>query len=354
MGLEGYPDRLLRNNDDGTFTDVTESAGVMEKKPYLYGFTPVFEDFDDDGLLDLYVPNDSCPNYLFHNLGEGKFREEAVPAGVAFREDASVQASMGIAVGDYDQDGRMDIFLTHWYHDYNTLYHNEGRLVFTDRSYQVGLAAPSLERVSWGTFFFDWDNDGDLDLFVANGHTYPPFATESAGYRQPNMLFANRGDGHFDDVSAQMGADFLVVKVSRGAAYADVDNDGDLDIFVTDLDDPPTLLRNQLANGNHFISIRLRRAAGNRDALNARVAIRVGERTQLFSVRSGGSFLSDCDRRVFCGLGSSPTVDRIEVVWPDGAVERWQDIPGDRFIELTQGDREVRPQRLPGVRASAR
>jgi len=336
LGLGGYPDSFFRNNGDGTFTDVTRAAGLMEKEPY-YGFTPIFEDFDLNGTLDLFVPNDSCPNYLYRNLGNGRFVEEGVMDGVAYSEDGRSQASMGVAVGDYDADGLMDIFLTHWYGDYNTLYHNEGSLRFTDLSYESGLAAPSLPMVSWGTFFFDYDNDGDLDLFVANGHTYPHFANDKAGYKQPNMLFLNDGQGHFENASARMGEDFLRAKVSRGAAYADIDEDGDLDIFVTELDEPPTLLRNNLDNGNHHLAILLRGTKSNRDALGSRLEIVAGGKHQYWSIRSGGSFLSDNDRHAFFGLGKNDRVESLKVTWPTGAVQEWHDLAVDQSITITEG-----------------
>jgi len=345
MGLAGYPDSFFRNNGNGTFTDITRESGLMEKEPY-YGFTPVFEDFDQNGTLDLFVPNDSCPNYLYRNLGNGRFVEEGTISGVAYSEDGRSQASMGVAIGDYDQDGLMDLFLTHWHNDYNTLYHNEGNLQFTDRSHESGMVRTSLDVVSWGTFFFDYDNDADLDLFVANGHTYPPFADKPQGYRQSNQMYLGDGHGGFEEVSERMGEDFLRPKVSRGAARADIDNDGDLDIFITELDDPPTLLRNDLDNGNHFVSILLHGTISNRDAFGSRIEVEAGGRRQIWTVRCGGSFLSHHDMRAFFGLGALDTIDVLRVIWPTGARQEWKDVAADAFVAITEGDDTLRPQRL--------
>jgi hypothetical protein len=344
-GFRGYPDSFFRNDGDGTFTDVTLEAGLMEKEPF-FGFTPTFEDFDLNGTLDLFVPNDSCPNYLYRNLGNGRFINEGTIAGIAFGEDGRAQASMGVAIGDIDQDGLMDIFLTHWFNDYNALFRNEGSLMFTDRSFKSGVGRSSIAYVSWGTFFFDYDNDADLDLFVANGHTYPVADEMVEGYKQKNMLYLNDSTGQFEEVSDRMGEDFLQAKVSRGAAYADVDNDGDLDIFITELDDPPTFLRNDLDNGNHFLSLRLRGTTSNRDALGSRIELVAGGKRQFWSLRSGGSFLSHHDMRAFFGLGASERADRLKITWPDGKVQEWSDVPADRFIEIIEGDARLHPQRL--------
>jgi hypothetical protein len=345
MGLAGYPDSFFRNDGHGFFTDVTRQSGLMEKEPY-FGFTPTFEDFDRNGTLDLFVPNDSCPNYLYRNLGNGRFTEEGTIAGVAYSEDGRAQASMGVAIGDYDLDGMIDLFLTHWHNDYNTLFHNEGDLQFSDRSHETGLVRASLDVVSWGTFFFDYDNDADLDLFVANGHTYPPFADKPQGYKQANQLFLGDGQGGFEEVSDLMGAEFLRAKVSRGAARADVDNDGDLDIFITELDEAPTLLRNDLDYRNHFVSVLLRGTASNRDALGSRIEVEAGGRRQIWTVRCGGSFLSHHDMRAFFGLGELDTIDVLRVIWPTGEEQEWTEVPADLFFEITEGDDRLRPQLL--------
>ncbi|MFC2174215.1 CRTAC1 family protein, partial [Acidobacteriota bacterium] len=343
LGFPGSPDAFFLNNGDGTFTEFTEQAGLKEESPY-YGFTPVFEDFDNNGTLDLYVPNDSCTNYLYSNLGDGRFMDIGTSSGVALSEDARPQASMGIAVADYDQDGWMDIFLTHFSNDFNTLYHNEGSMIFADKSYDTGLAVPSYSFVSWGTFFFDFDNDGNLDIFVANGHTYPSFSVKKQGmsYKESNHLFLNQGNGRFMDASARMGEDFRKPKVSRGAAYADIDNDGDLDIFITELDGPPTLLRNDLDNGNHFISVKLFGTTSNRQALGSRIEVSAGGKRQIHTVRCGGSFLSHNDLRAHFGLGASSTVDLLKITWPTGEIQEHKNIPADRFIEITEGSDQIR------------
>ena len=244
-GMVGAPDRLYRNEGE-RFVDATESSGVSAANRY-YGLGVIPEDFDLDGDSDLFVANDETPNVLFRNEGNGTFTDVAVMGGVAYNEDGDEEAGMGVAVGDYDRDGDPDLYVTHFFQESNTLYDNDGRGTFTDVTARSGLGGPTLSRLGWGTGFFDWDHDGDLDLFVANGHVYPHVDDVESGssYRQRNQLFENLGSGDFRDVSAFAGPGMEVEKVSRGAAFGDYNNDGDGDgdIFIVNLNDTPTLLR---------------------------------------------------------------------------------------------------------------
>jgi len=296
-GLKGAGDTLYHNNGDGTFTDVSKKAGVADLDGY-YGLGVIASDFDDDGLVDIFVANDSTPNFLYHNNGDGSFKEIGFPAGVAVNENGSEQGSMGVTLGDYDHDGRLDLFITNFDDDYNTLYHNDGKGSFTDVSYAAKVAAVSLPYVGWGTWFFDYDNDGWPDLLVINGHVYPQLPT----YRQRNFVHHNNHDGTFTEVGEQLGAPFLEKRTGRGAAFGDIDNDGDVDVVINNLDGPPQLLRNDGGNANNSILIKTIGVKSNRDGIGARVKITSGDLTQMGEVYSGGSYLSQNDLRLHFGL----------------------------------------------------
>jgi hypothetical protein len=331
-GLKGAGDTLYQNNGDGTFTDVSKKAGVSDPEGY-YGLGVIASDFDDDGLVDIFVANDSTPNFLYHNNGDGTFKEIGFPAGVAVNENGSEQGSMGVTLGDYDHDGRLDLFITNFDDDYNTLYRNDGKGSFTDVSYAAKVAALSLPYVGWGTWFFDYDNDGWPDLLVVNGHVYPQLPT----YRQRNFVHRNNRDGTFTEVGAQLGAPFAEKRTGRGAAFGDVDNDGDVDVVINNLDGPPQLLRNDGGNAGNSVLIKTVGVKSNRDGIGARVKIISGDLTQIGEVYSGGSYLSQSDLRVHFGLEKRTRIDLIEVHWPGGMVDRVTNISANKILTIKEG-----------------
>jgi hypothetical protein len=338
-GLKGAPDRLYHNNGDGTFSDVTVQAGV-EDRDLLYGFTATFEDFDNDGRPDLFVANDRGRNYLYHNLGNGKFEEAGETWGVAYPVEGRAQANMGVAIGDYDHNGTMDVFVTTFSQDHFTLYHNTGKRLFFDVSSETGLASVTHSFLGWGTFFADLDNDGWLDLFTANGHVYPE-AERAKGvmekYTQRPLLFRQAAPGVFTEVALQSGLAGLPLYSSRGAAYADYDNDGDIDIVYTNLDAPPTLLENVTTSSHHWVAIKTVGNRSNRDGIGARLKLTAGDLVQYASVRSGESYLSGNDPRVHFGLGQKNKIDELEIRWPSGGVEQLSKLPLDRILTVEEG-----------------
>jgi len=334
--LHGAADRLYRNEGNGRFVDVTKKTGLQDNHKY-YGFQVLFSDYDLDGWPDLFVANDSTPNLLYHNEGNGTFREIGIEAGVAYSAQGKGQAGMGAAFGDYDGDGFPDLFVTHFASDYNTLYHNEAGHFFLDTTLKVRLGDKSRPYVSWGTCFLDYDLDADLDLFVANGHVYPRIDQLQLGeetYRQPNQLFKNQGNGIFVEVRGV--AALQDRRVSRGSSCGDYDNDGDLDLLVLNLDDYPTLMRNDHPSG-HWLLLRLSGRQSNRDGIGARVAVYSEKRRQVREVAAGSSFLGTQDPRLHFGLGSQSWVDSLEVRWPSGAIDRLYDLEADRLIVLEEG-----------------
>ena len=331
-GLKGAGDTLYHNNGDGTFTDVSKKAGVSDPEGY-YGLGVICSDFDDDGLVDMFVANDSTPNFLYHNNGDGTFKEIGFPAGVAVNENGNEQGSMGVTLGDYDHDGRLDLFITNFDDDYNTLYHNDGKGSFTDVSYAAKVAALSLPYVGWGTWFFDYDNDGWPDLLVVNGHVYPQLST----YRQRNFVHHNNRDGTFTEVGTQLGAAFAERRTGRGAAFGDIDNDGDVDLVINNLDGPPQLLRNDGGNTNNSVLIRTVGGKSNRDGIGARIKIISGDLSQVGEVYSGGSYLSQSDLRVQFGLEKRTRIDMIEVHWPSGVVDKVTNVSANKIVTIKEG-----------------
>ena len=336
-GLAGEADVLFRNNGDGTFEDATTEAGIVD--PGHYGFGTVFTDFDNDGWPDIYVANDSVENLMFRNTGNGRFEELGMISGTALNLFGTAQAGMGLAVGDYDADGSFDIYVTHFAEDTNTLYRNLGGMFFADVTAASGAARASRPHVGWGTGFVDLDNDGWLDLFVANGHVYPDIdeLNEASQYLQPKEVYRNKTDGTFEEISQALGGDLTVPHPARGAAFGDYDNDGDIDIVVVNTNAPPSLYRNDGGNRNHWIGFRLLAASGNRDAIGARVEIDAGGRTRVGEVRSGGSYLSHNDMRVHFGLGETERVDEIRIRWPSGGTETLDGVDADRYVTIREG-----------------
>ena len=335
-GLKGAGDTLFRNNGNGTFTDVTKAAGVADPDGF-YGLGVMTSDFDDDGWIDIFVANDSTPNFHYRNNGDGTFKEVGFTAGTAVNENGSEQGCMGVTAGDYDHDGRMDLFVTNFADEYNTLYHNDGRNGFTDVSYAAKVAAVSLPHVGWGTKFFDYDNDGWIDLFVANGHVYPQLPS----YRQPRLLHRNNHDGTFTEVSAEFGAILTEHRASRGVVFGDLDNDGDVDLLVADLDGTPQLLRNDNGNANNSILIKTVGVKSNRGGIGARVKVVSGDLAQTDEVRSGDSYISQSDMRLHFGLEKRTKVDSIEVRWPSGTVDKITGVGVNRVITIKEGQGKV-------------
>jgi hypothetical protein len=353
-GLKGAGDSLFHNNGDGTFTDVSKSAGVSDPNGY-YGMGVVWADFNNTGRPDIYVANDSTPKFLYKNLGNGKFKEIGLESGTAVSEDGSEQASMGIAIGDYLHTGRPSIYVTNFSDENNSLYRNDGDWNFTDVSYQSGAALPSLPWVKWGTAFVDIDNDGWLDLITVSGHVYPQVDTlpSGGGYRQPKLLQLNQKDGTFCDASEQAGPALQEKRVSRGLAVADLFNDGNMDVVVGDLDGSPMILRNHGVPGQHWVSFELAGTKSNRLALNARIKIVAGGMTQTQEIHSGGSYLSQNDLRVHFGLGSAEKISNIEIRWPSGKVEKLGEFAADNFYSVLEGEgivpaQSIRPAAVTG------
>jgi hypothetical protein len=359
-GLKGAGDLLFHNNGDGTFTDVSKAAGVDDPHGY-YGLGTVWSDFNDDGRLDLFVANDSTPNFLYRNDGKGHFTEVGFIAGTAVSQDGSEQAGMGIALGDYLHTGRLSIFVTHFSEEYAALFRNDGGMSFTDVSFQAGVATPTIPYVGWGTAFFDFDNDGWPDLFLVNGHVYPQVDTLDVGarYHEPKLLFLNRHDGTFRNISELVGPAIQIPQVSRGAAFGDLFNDGRVDIVIENVDGKPMILRNEdprnaVGNHNHWIGFELAGTKSNRLALNARVKAVAGDLVQVDEVRSGGSYLSQNDLRIHFGLGSHDRVDRVEILWPSGKTETLSNLAADTFYAVKEGEGVVPRERVRPAAASRR
>ena len=338
-GLKGAGDSLFKNNGDGTFTDVSKKSGMDDADGY-YGMQPVWSDFGNTGKLDVYVANDSTPNYFYRNMGNGKFAEEGLITGTAVSGDGSEQGSMGVAIGDYLHNGNFSIYTTNFVDEYNTLYRNNGKYDFTDVSFAAKVAQVTRPYVGWGTGFFDLDNDTWLDLFVVNGHVYPQMDQISSGlgYRQGKLLFVNNGDGTFCDATKQGGAILSELRVSRGAAFGDLDNDGQIDVVVEDLDSSPMILKNEGDKTNHWITLELAAKQGNPLAIGARIKVTTGKVVQTEEIRSGGSYLSQNDLRVHFGLGKTTKVDSIEIRWNSGKTEIIKDVAADKFYAVLEGE----------------
>jgi hypothetical protein len=338
-GLKGEPDHLFHNNGDGTFTDVSEKAGVSDKNSY-YGLASVFVDVNDDGKPDLLVANDSTPNYLYINKGDGTFEDDSYASGYALNESGRETASMGIAVGDYRNNGLLDFYNTTFSDDYNPLYRNDGDANFTDISYQMGIAEPTIPFLGWGTAFLDFDNDGWKDLMIANGHVYPQVDHTNWGttWAQRPLLFRNIDGKKFDLEPAVEGTALANLYVGRGMAVGDLFNDGKLDVVINVLDGHPALLRNVSPDHHHWVELKLVGGPKSpRDAIGATVYLTADGKRQREDVFSGGSFASTHDPRVHFGLGDATTIDSIEVHWPSGVKEKFAIAKVDQIITLTEG-----------------
>jgi hypothetical protein len=352
-GMEGESDVLFHNRGDGTFEDVSKKAGVDDPR-HKYGLGSVWFDYDNDGWPDLYVANDAGPNYLYHNKHDGTFEEVGLISGVALSDDGQELGSMGVDFGDYDHDGRFDIFVTNFTDQADNLYHNLGAQGFTDMAWASGLGRGSYSYVKWGTGFVDFDNDGWLDVFVANGHVYPQVdaIVGSPGYREPLQLFQNLQNGKFEDISAPSGLAALAPQSHRGAAFGDINNDGSLDAVIVSIGMTPYLLINRAGNNNHSVLFQLTGTKSNRAAIGARVTVKSRSFTQFNEVRGGGSYLSQNDLRLHFGLGSDDKIGTVEIAWPSGKTETLRDLDADYIYAITeeQGVKQRIP--LPQVRSS--
>jgi len=332
----GASDLLYRNEGDGTFSEVSVAAGVS--LPDGRGLGVIATDDDGDGDPDIYVANDTMMNHFFRNLGSGRFEETALALGLGFDENGRAEGSMGVDASDYDGDLDLDLFVTNFESEGNTLYRNLGDGTYADATDAAGLALPSLPWVGFGTGFFDFDNDTDPDLFVANGHImdHASSLSDATRYPQPKQLYENEG-GRYTDISGSAGELFAREQVGRGTAFGDWDDDGDPDVLVMNNNDAPNLLRNETENGNHWTVLQLVGRASNRDGIGAVVRIEGGSRTQIDELRCGYSYLSMNDLRLHFGLGNAERIERLEIRWPSGLTQVFSDLPTDRILHLREG-----------------
>jgi enediyne biosynthesis protein E4 len=338
-GLPGERDHLFHNNGDGTFTDVSVKAGVSDPDGY-YGLAAVFVDVDDDGWVDLAVANDSTPNFLYRNRHNGTFEDVGYASGFALSEDGREQASMAVAVGDYNRDGKVDLFTTTFSDDYKTLYRNDGGGNFSDVTYQAALADPTVPFLAWGAGFLDFDNDGLLDIFIANGHVYPEVDKQDWGttWAERPQLFRNVDGVKFKEVPPATGSGLANVSTGRGAAFGDLFNDGQIDVVINNIDSTPSLLRNVVKNGNHWLTLKLVGGTRSpRDAIGAKVFLTTGGVRQRADVFSGGSYCSSSDQRLHFGLGSATRADKIEIYWPSGLKQQVAVPRVDQIVTIEEG-----------------
>ena len=351
LGFAGGTNLLYRNRGDGTFEDVSEQSGIANPRGSSsmvfvsanwqpkgsYGMGAASADFDNDGWPDIYVACDSAPSLLYRNNHDGTFREVAVPAGCALDENGVALSGMGVAVADYDGDGWLDIARTNFSEQLTTLYHNYANGAFEDASIRAGLGV-NRKYLGFGVGFFDFDNDGWKDLFLANGHVYSQIATRKLHltYKEPKVLYRNLGSGRFQDVSADAGPAIQAANLGRGCAFGDLDNDGDVDIVINNLDGPPSVLRNDGGNRNNWIVIKCVGTRSNRSAIGTRVRVAAGNHSQIDEVMSGGSYYSQNDLRLHFGLGKAIQVDSLEIAWPSGLKENFKKLRANQILVLQE------------------
>jgi hypothetical protein len=337
LGLRGSKNFLYHNRGDGTFEDVSEKSGVRSTGAY-YSWTPCAFDFDDDGWPDVYVTNDSTPSYLYHNQRDGTFADVGRDAGVAYTLDGFAQGSMGVTVGDYNGDGRLDLFRTNFIDDTPTLFENLGGGFFQDMTFPAGIGV-NTRFLGWGPSFLDFDNDGWPDLLYVTGHAYPEIMQEKLDdeFETRKVVYRNLGDGRFEDISLQSGPGILLKRSSRGAAFGDIFNTGQIDVVINNMNASPTLLRNVAPSPNHWFLVRLIGQKTNRAAIGSRVRLSAGSLHEVQEVLSGCGFCSQNDFRLHFGLGKAEKVDRLEVHWLGGTVETYQDLPANRLVTVVEG-----------------
>jgi len=349
-GMEGETDFLFHNRGDGTFEDVSKKAGVNDPGK-RFGMGAVWGDYDNDGWPDLYVANDAGPNFLYHNKHDGTFEEVGLLSGVSLSGEGQELGSMGVDFGDVDHDGLLDITVTNFAEQEDDLYHNEGPTQgFVDLGWSSKTSQAVYPFVKWGTGLVDFDNDGWLDVFVASGHVYPQVDTivhNSSGYRQPMFLFRNKGNRTFEDITGATGLSSAPLACRRGAAFGDVRNDGNIDILVLNVGEPPSLFVQDVPSPRHRVLFRLIGTRSNRAAIGARVTISSGGMTQFNEVRGGGSYLSQNDLRLHFGLGESKIMDTVKISWPSGSVEMLRNIAADAIYTITEGQGITHTQQLP-------
>ena len=337
-GPHDYPgaqDTLYRNNGDGTFTDVTEKSGVGNN---CKGMGVLFTDYNNDGKPDIFVANDAVEDFLYHNNGDGTFTDAAVSAGIAYNSEGRATASMGIANGDYDNDGLLDLFITNFSLEVNSLFHNDGNGFYSMTTFETGLAEPSFSQLGFGTHFLDADNNGTLDLFVANGHVWDNVAkiTPSLSYKQKCQFFTNTGEGIFRNISEKVGVFFTQPVVARGTAIGDYDNDGDIDILISCSNDRPILLRNDTQIRDNWLKIELIGTKSNRDGIGSKVIVRAGDLAQIKEVTCGGSYASGSELSLLFGLSTYSDVLSIEVKWTSGHIQRLENISINQVVQIEE------------------
>ena len=337
-GMAGEGDYLFHNRGDGTFEDVSKQAG-MDDPQHRYGLGAIWADYDNDGWPDLFLANDAGPNFLYHNRHDGTFDEVGMLAGVALGDDGQELGSMGVDFADYNHDGKLDLFVTNYTDQVDNLYRNLGGGAFSDMGWAAKLGQPSYRFVKWGAGFADFDNDGWVDVFVANGHVYPQVDAipGSPGYKEPMQMFRNNHDGTFEDISKASGVFDVPPESRRGAAFGDVYNDGNIGILVLNIGQAPTLMINRTSNSNHRVGFHLIGTKSNRAAVGARVTIHAACVMQFNEVRAGGSYLSQNDLRSHFGLGAADKIETVEVTWPSGQTEMLRDVQADFIYTITEG-----------------
>lgn len=355
-GLPGDSNLLYHNNGNGTFTDVSDASGVSKVKNH-YAMTAIVTDYDDNGWPDIYVACDSTASILYKNKGDGRFDDVALETGSAYNEDGQPQAGMGVSIGDYNGDGRVDIFKTHFADDLPVLYKNTGNNFFEDSSRAAGFE--HSKYVQWGTGMVDLDNDGWLDIFTVTGNVYPEVEKffKQYPYRSPRLIYRNMGNQRFTEVTALCGPGAQEVQSSRGCAFGDFDNDGDIDVLVMNMNEPPSLLRNdylsrQSRGSNNWLSLKLIGTKSNRSAIGARVRLTTGAHLQTQELTSQSSYYSHNDPRLHFGLGSNQVVDRIEIRWPNGQTEAIKEIKANQILTVKEGAGVIKPTRTASANQS--